>query len=97
MTSASTFARSAASLTTRCYGRALAQAGVLGTAVGAPAGGSGLGLTELALVLEEQGRTLAALPLLPTLVLGALAAGEASAAPAQQALLPALVARGSCC
>ena len=51
---------------------ALAEAGVLGTAIEAAQGGSGLGLTELALVLEEQGRTLAAVPVFATLVLGAL-------------------------
>jgi 3-oxocholest-4-en-26-oyl-CoA dehydrogenase beta subunit len=50
----------------------LAEAGLLGTAVAAGTGGSGLGHTELGLLLEEQGRTLAALPLLPTLVLGAM-------------------------
>ena len=51
---------------------ALAEVGVLGTAIAPAQGGSGLGLTELCLVLEEQGRTLAALPLLASLVLGAL-------------------------
>jgi alkylation response protein AidB-like acyl-CoA dehydrogenase len=51
---------------------ALAEAGLLGTAIAPAQGGSGLGLTELCLVLEEQGRTLAALPLLASLVLGAL-------------------------
>lgn len=51
---------------------ALAEAGVLGTAIEVAHGGSGLGLTELALVLEEQGRTLAAVPVFATLVLGAL-------------------------
>jgi alkylation response protein AidB-like acyl-CoA dehydrogenase len=69
----------------------LAQSGLLGTAVGAQAGGSGLGLTELALLLEEQGRTLAALPLLPTLVMGALPL-QKFGTPGQQALLPGVVA-----
>jgi 3-oxocholest-4-en-26-oyl-CoA dehydrogenase beta subunit len=50
----------------------LASAGLLGACIGTDYGGSGLGLTELCLVLEEQGRTLAALPLLETLVLGAM-------------------------
>ena len=49
-----------------------ASAGLLGAGIGVEYGGSGLGLTELCLVLEEQGRTLAAMPLLETLVLGAL-------------------------
>ncbi len=49
-----------------------AAAGLLGTAIGAGYGGSGLGLTELCLMLEEQGRTLAVIPLLEALVLGAM-------------------------
>ena len=51
---------------------AFATAGLLGAAIGTGCGGSGLGLTELCLMLEEQGRTLAVIPLLETLVLGAL-------------------------
>lgn len=46
----------------------LAAANVLGLALPEEAGGSGLGLVELALVLEEQGRHVAALPLWPTVV-----------------------------
>lgn len=70
---------------------ALAQAGILGTAIAPEAGGSGLGLTELALVLEEQGRTLAAVPLLATLVLGALPLQRFGSA-SQRALLPQVAA-----
>jgi len=70
---------------------ALAQAGILGTPIEARHGGSGLALTELALVLEEQGRTLAAVPLLATLVLGALPLQRFGNA-AQQALLPQVAA-----
>jgi 3-oxocholest-4-en-26-oyl-CoA dehydrogenase beta subunit len=51
--------------------RNLAAAGLMGTAVAAPLG-AGLGLTELCILLEEQGRTLSTVPLLSTLVLGAL-------------------------
>jgi 3-oxocholest-4-en-26-oyl-CoA dehydrogenase beta subunit len=65
---------------------ALAESGVLGTAIAPAQGGSGLGLTELCLVLEEQGRTLAALPLLASLVLGALPL-QKFGNPAQRALL----------
>jgi alkylation response protein AidB-like acyl-CoA dehydrogenase len=65
---------------------ALAESGVLGTAIASAQGGSDLGLTELCLVLEEQGRTLAALPLLASLVLGALPL-QKFGNPAQQALL----------
>src|SRR5580698_10294235 len=71
---------------------ALAEAGVLGTAIGSDQGGSGLGLTELLLVLEEQGRTLAAVPAFATLVLGALPL-ERFGNTAQRALLSG-VARG---
>jgi alkylation response protein AidB-like acyl-CoA dehydrogenase len=70
---------------------ALAEAGILGTAITPAHGGSGLGLTELCLVLEEQGRTLAALPLLATLVLGALPIQKFGSS-AQQALLPEVAA-----
>jgi 3-oxocholest-4-en-26-oyl-CoA dehydrogenase beta subunit len=51
---------------------ALAQAGLLGTAIDVVHGGSGLDLIALGILLEEQGRTLGAVPLLPTLVMGAL-------------------------
>jgi 3-oxocholest-4-en-26-oyl-CoA dehydrogenase beta subunit len=70
---------------------ALAEAGILGTAIGAREGGSGLGLTELALVLEEQGRSLAALPLLATLVMGALPLQRFGSA-LQRQLLPQVAA-----
>ncbi|MHA3792721.1 acyl-CoA dehydrogenase family protein [Rhizorhabdus wittichii] len=43
----------------------LAEAGMLGLALSAEAGGLGLGMVELGLLLEEQGRTLAPLPLTP--------------------------------
>jgi 3-oxocholest-4-en-26-oyl-CoA dehydrogenase beta subunit len=71
---------------------ALAEAGVLGTAIGTDQGGSGLGLIELCLVLEEQGRTLAAVPAFATLVLGALPL-ERFGNTSQRALL-SQVARG---
>jgi alkylation response protein AidB-like acyl-CoA dehydrogenase len=51
---------------------ALAAADLLGLAVPADHGGQGLGLTELCLVLESQGRCVAPVPLWATLVLGAL-------------------------
>ena len=52
---------------------ALAAADLLGLAVKADHGGAGLGLTELCLLLECQGNCVAPVPLLATLVLGALA------------------------
>jgi 3-oxocholest-4-en-26-oyl-CoA dehydrogenase beta subunit len=86
------FARSGAAYDASLWS-SLADAGLLGTAIGTRHGGSGLGLTELALLLEQQGRALAAVPLLPTLVLGALALEKFGSA-VQQALLPG-VASGS--
>lgn len=50
----------------------LADAGVLGLALPSAHGGSDLGLTELALVLREQGRVLALVPVWESVVLGAL-------------------------
>jgi len=51
---------------------ALAKANLLGVALPESAGGSGLGLTELCLVLEQVGAAVAPVPVWPTLVLGAL-------------------------
>jgi alkylation response protein AidB-like acyl-CoA dehydrogenase len=50
----------------------LAKQGLLGIAIPEAAGGSGLGLTELCLILEEQGRRVAPVPMYASLVLGAL-------------------------
>ena len=54
----------------------LAEQGLLGIAVPEEAGGTGLGLIELCLVLEEQGRRVAPIPLYSTLVLGGLPIAE---------------------
>ncbi len=71
---------------------ALARANLLGLAVPEEHGGSGLGLTELCLVLEQQGRAVAPVPLWATLVLGALPVSRFGT-PAQQARwLPAVAA-----
>lgn len=69
----------------------LADAGLLGLAIPEDQGGLGLGLLELGLLLEQQGRTLAPLPLHATLVLGALPIAEFGNA-AQKALLPDVAA-----
>jgi alkylation response protein AidB-like acyl-CoA dehydrogenase len=53
--------------------RALADAHLLGTAISEKYGGSELGLGALFILLEEAGRALAPLPLMPSLVQGALA------------------------
>lgn len=49
-----------------------AEAGLLGMAVPEAFGGSGFGFAEICLMLEEQGRFVAPMPLLPSLVLGGL-------------------------
>ena len=54
----------------------LAEQGLLGVAVPEAAGGTGLGLVELCLVLEEQGRRVSPIPLYTTLVLGGLPVAE---------------------
>ena len=50
----------------------LAQASLLGVALAEEFGGGGFGMTELAALCEEAGRCIAPLPLLSTLVMGAL-------------------------
>ena len=50
----------------------LADSDLLGVAIGEEYGGLGLGMIETALVLREQGRRVAPVPLWPTLVLGAV-------------------------
>ena len=54
----------------------LAESGMLGLAVPLEHGGTGLGLTELCLLLEQVGRTVAPIPALPTLVSAALPLAE---------------------
>ncbi len=55
---------------------ALAGADLLGVSIGEEHGGLGLGMIETALVLREQGRRVAPVPLWPTLVLGAMPIAE---------------------
>jgi acyl-CoA dehydrogenase len=54
----------------------LARSNLLGIALPEDVGGSGLGLVELALLLEQQGRRVAPVPLLATVVMGALPIAE---------------------
>lgn len=54
----------------------LAASDLLGMAIGEEYGGLGLGMIETALVLREQGRRVAPVPLWPTLVLGAMPIAE---------------------
>jgi 3-oxocholest-4-en-26-oyl-CoA dehydrogenase beta subunit len=72
--------------------RALADAGLLAIAIPEEHGGSGLGLIELALVLEQQGAHVAPVPLWPTLVLGALPLAEFGTAAQREAWLPGVAA-----
>jgi 3-oxocholest-4-en-26-oyl-CoA dehydrogenase beta subunit len=55
---------------------ALAKSNLLGVALPESSGGSGLGMTELCLLLEQVGATVAPVPVWPTLVLGALPLAE---------------------
>ena len=71
----------------------LAEAGLIGVALAEEFGGSGLGFTELCAVFEEQGRHVAALPLLATVVLGALPVAEFGSDAQRAKWLPG-VARG---
>ena len=70
----------------------LAGQGLLGIAVPEAAGGSGLGLVELCLVLEEQGRCVAPVPVFASLVLGGLPIAEFGSEAQQQRLLGPMVA-----
>jgi alkylation response protein AidB-like acyl-CoA dehydrogenase len=54
----------------------LAEANLLGIGLPEDSGGSGYGIVELCLVLEQQGRRVAPVPLLPTVVMGALPIAE---------------------
>ncbi len=71
---------------------AMADAGLLGIAVPAEHGGAGLGLLELALVLEEVGRHTAPVPALAALALGGLPVARWGTVAQQAAILPGLAA-----
>ena len=67
---------------------ALAGAGLLGIALPVDHGGGGLGFLEVALVLEEIGRTVAKVPYLAAIVLGALPIAEFEGQLAKEAAVP---------
>jgi len=69
----------------------LAGAGLLGVAIPEAQGGSGLGLIELSLLLEETGRAVAPVPVYATLVLGALPIAEFGLEEQKQRFLPGVV------
>lgn len=68
----------------------LAESGLLGTAVPENLDGSGFGLMELCQMLEEQGRHVAPVPLLPALVYGGLTLAKFGSPAQQQKFLPPL-------
>jgi alkylation response protein AidB-like acyl-CoA dehydrogenase len=70
----------------------LAASNLLGIALPDDVGGSGLGIIELCLLLEQQGRRVAPVPLWPTLVLGALPIAEFGTAEQRTRWLPSVVA-----
>src|SRR5437773_10748850 len=72
----------------RAAWEALAGARLLGTAIPEEFGGSGLGVLELCLLLEEVGRAVAPLPAWPTLVLGALPLARFGTREQRAAFLP---------
>ncbi len=69
----------------------LAEANLLGIALPEEVGGSGLGILELALLLEQQGRRVAPVPLLATLVMAALPIAEFGTSEQRAAWLPRIV------
>jgi hypothetical protein len=68
-----------------------AKAGLIGIAVPEDCGGAGLGFLELAAIIEQVGRTTAAVPLLETAVLGALPIAAFGSADQKKAILPRVV------
>ena len=72
----------------------LAKADLLGLCLPEAHGGGGYGFFELALILDQVGRTVAPLPVLPTLVLGALPIAEFGTEEQQAQWLPGVAAGG---
>ncbi len=70
----------------------LARANLLGIGLPEDVGGSGLGFLELFLLLEQIGRTVAPVPVLPTLVLGALPIAAYGTADQRKRYLPPVAA-----
>ena len=70
----------------------LAKANLLGLSLPEDDGGSGLGLLETCLVLEQVGRTVAFVPVLPTVVMAGLPIAEFGTAEQRRAWLPGVVA-----
>jgi alkylation response protein AidB-like acyl-CoA dehydrogenase len=73
----------------------VAQAGLVGIAIPDEFGGGGLGFFELALTVEQVGRSTAPIPYIETTVLGALPIARFGSEAQKQALLPK-AAEGAC-
>ncbi|MCJ7437254.1 MAG: acyl-CoA/acyl-ACP dehydrogenase [Acidimicrobiia bacterium] len=71
--------------------QSLADANLLGISLPEDVGGSGLGFTELTLVLEQQGRVVAPVPYWATVVCGALPIAEHGTPEQRQRWLPGVV------
>lgn len=69
----------------------LGGAGLLGTALPAEFGGSDMGMTELCIVLEAQGRAVAPVPLIESIVACALPIAQFGGDSLKKSLLPAVV------
>lgn len=69
----------------------LAAASLLGTALPEAFGGGGLGLFEFSLILEEAGRSVAPVPLVPAIVLAGLPIAAFGSGAQQAAYLPPLI------
>jgi alkylation response protein AidB-like acyl-CoA dehydrogenase len=67
----------------------LGEAGLLGVGLPEDLGGGGLGLLEVGLVLEEVGRHVAPLPVLPSIVMGAMAVAAFGTDEQRSKLVPA--------
>ncbi len=72
--------------------RELASSNLLGLCLPEDVGGSGLGLVELCLLLEQQGRRVAPVPVWATVVLGALSIAEFGTPEQRAAWLPGVCA-----
>ena len=73
----------------------LAKANLLGVALPEEHGGLGFGLLELCIILEEHGRSVSPVPLLPTLAMGALPIAEFGSAEQKSRILPQVIS-GDC-
>ncbi len=72
-----------------------AESGLLGTAVPEAHGGTGFGFIELCQMFEEQGRFVAPIPLLPSLILGGLPLSRFGSDAQQAKYLPDLATGGA--